>query len=222
MRSFFNRVHQVFVFSAVSAALLIAGCDTLGDDPSGREDEFEADLRAMNTQAGTTVTGEALLVVDDAFLHAEVDADGMAPGITHAQHIHAAGTCPPASADTNGDGYVDVVEGLPFYGAILIPLDDNLSSQAQDTFPTADSNGQLEYDQVRNLASILDDLRGEDPDPNDAFAKLGNGELNLEARTVVLHGVDPSVNLPSTVQSLPGLPAHATLPVACGEVQQTE
>jgi hypothetical protein len=35
-----------------------------------------------------------------------------------------------------------------------------------------------------------------------------------------VHGVDLSTPLPSTVQSLPGLPAQATLPIACGEIRE--
>jgi len=35
------------------------------------------------------------------------NANGLQPGMIHPQHIHAAAQCPPASADVNGDGFVD-------------------------------------------------------------------------------------------------------------------
>jgi len=50
--------------------------------------------------------------------------------------------------------------------------------------------------------------------------KLDGQPLNLAGRHVVLHGVDASTPLPSTVASLPGLPAYLTLPVACGEISR--
>ena len=44
--------------------------------------------------------------------------------------------------------------------------------------------------------------------------------LDLPARHVVIHGVDLDTPLPATVQSLGGLPAQITLPVACGEIRE--
>jgi hypothetical protein len=38
----------------------------------------------------------------------------------------------------------------------------------------------------------------------------------------VLHGVDAATPLPSTVASLPGVPAFLTLPVACGEIRRVK
>ena len=75
---------------------------------------------------------------------------------------------PPASADVNHDGYVDVA----------------------------------------------------DPDPADAVIKLNGAPLALETWHVVLHGVDSATPLPSSVASLPGVPAYLTLPVACGEIRR--
>jgi len=53
-----------------------------------------------------------------------------------------------------------------------------------------------------------------------AVIKLNGAPLALESRHVVLHGVDAATPLPSSVASLPGLPAYLTLPVACGEIRQ--
>jgi len=38
----------------------------------------------------------------------------------------------------------------------------------------------------------------------------------------VLHGVALDTPLPSTVASLPGLPAQLTLPIACGEITRVK
>jgi len=80
--------------------------------------------------------------------------------------------------------------------------------------------GLLRYASSTSLAALLADLNAPDPDPTDAVVKLGGAPLALESRHVVLHGVDASTVLPSSVASLPGLPAYLTLPVACGEIRR--
>ena len=129
----------------------------------------------------------------------------MVNGVTqslHPQHIHAGLSCPSTAADTNGDGYVDVIEGLPDYGPILVNLDDDLSSNAAGSFPTGSS---YTYDESASRSTMQDEL--------ETAIKLGR-------RHIVVHGFDGTV--PSTVQTLPGLPAstgNLVLPVACGEIQ---
>lgn len=62
------------------------------------------------------VHGSAMVKVQDGRLTVEIDAHGLERGIPHPQHIHGkmgVGSCPDASADENGDGLIDVVEGLP-------------------------------------------------------------------------------------------------------------
>jgi len=158
--------------------------------------------------------GKAYFRVVNGMLTAVVDvagaepAEGAFPDGIHPQHIHASDRCPSASADTNGDGIVDVIEGLPFYGPILVPLDGNISNITSEipSFPFAmGDRGTYRYEASTTL-SVLE-------------AAL-NEPLNLPARHVVIHGVDLATALPSSVQSLPGLPAQITLPVACGEIRE--
>jgi len=114
---------------------------------------------------------------------------------------------------------VDVIEGLPKYGPILVPLDSDLSSQAAGTFPTASNGGTLHYHQSADLNAMLDDLHAVDPNTGDAVIKLQPGEaLNLAGRHIVVHGVALSTPLPATTASLGTAPPQATLPVACGEI----
>ena len=159
--------------------------------------------------------GKAYFRVVGGVLRAVVDVAGAEPqdreafpeGL-HAQHIHAADRCPSMSADTNGDGIVDVIEGVPFYGPILVPLDGDISNATSEipTFPVAmGARGTYLYEQSASLAT-LEQALGE--------------ALNLPARHVVVHGVDLDTPLPATVQTLPGLPAQITLPVACGEIRE--
>ena len=200
----------------LGAATMLGGCEDglLGND----ETVYEADLMPLNDSG---VTGTARFTIeDDRVFVADIDARNLAPEMMHAQHIHFAAECPTTMQDANSDGFVDVLEGVPSYGPILVALDDSLTVYLPGTFPTANANGRLSYDKQVLLEPMLNALRTGTP-PNDAFTTLGaDAELNPETRTVVLHGVAPSTMLPATVQSIPGtdLPATATLPVACGAI----
>jgi hypothetical protein len=134
---------------------------------------------------------------------------GVTAKTLHPQHIHAGEQCPAASDDTNHDGFVDVIEGLPKYGPILVSLDSELDSFAPSLdFPVANAEGRYEYHEHASKSHLQTELKE---------------ALKLGTRHVVIHGIDPDpqVNpLPASVASLPGLPAWATLPVACGELER--
>ena len=183
---------------------------------------FTSDLTPLNAfvDGQGPVSGQAKIMVRGDAITVMVHARGLSAG-PHAMHIHAGDMCPPAGADTTHDGLIDVVEGVPFYGLILVPLDSNIDSQAAGTFPSANAGGALNYMATGSLSAMLADLHAPDPNPNDAVAKLAPGEaLNLAMRHIIIHGVAASTPLPATVQTLPGAPATATLPVACGEIMQ--
>jgi len=124
------------------------------------------------------------------------------------------------AADANGDGFLDVVEGVPTYGPILIPLDGDLSSQdaGGSDFP---SGASYNYEQETSYAAMLGDLKLPDPNTEDAVTKLNASDLlQLEGRHVVIHGVMESADLPDTVATIADLPNHVTLPIACGVIQR--
>jgi hypothetical protein len=69
------------------------------------------------------------------------------------QHIHGfiggggGGTSPPVSADTNGDGIIDLIETHDFTGKTLIPfnggpIDLEIKS---DSYPVANKDGLFTY-----------------------------------------------------------------------------
>ncbi len=75
---------------------------------------FTVDLHPLNNSG---VSGTATLSLDGGELTVTIDATGLEPDKTHAQHIHgnppgrgvpSNSTCPTAAADANGDGIVDL------------------------------------------------------------------------------------------------------------------
>lgn len=159
--------------------------------------------------------GKAYFQVVGGMLRAIVEVSGAEPddgepfpeGL-HAQHIHASDQCPSMSADVNGDRILDVIEGVPFYGPILVPLDGDISNTTSEipTFPIAMGiRGTYRYEESTSLAT-LEQALGE--------------ALDLPRRHVVVHGVDLDTPLPPSVQSIDGLPPQITLPIACGEIRE--
>jgi len=235
----FALVAPIFAACSDSSSSAVAPTDAMPDRSAAAhhaglpDGEYEANLHPLNAAAQNgqdpdradgargVARGKATFTIRNGQVVAMVSAEGLESEMIHPQHIHAAATCPPSAADVNHDGYVDVIEGVPFYGPILIPLDSDLGSQATGSFPTASGiRGILEYAASTPLATLLADLNAPDPDPTDAVVKLNGAPLALETRHVVLHGVDANTALPGSVASLPGLPAYLTLPVACGEIRR--
>ena len=150
-------------------ALGFVSCD---DDDDNETIEtmtsYTAQLGSIND---SEASGTATVSVQGDMLTVNVMAQGMTPNQEHPQHIHGLtngeeGTCPPASADADEDGIITIPEGAPFYGEVLLPLDD---------FPMADENGNISYEKSFML--------GENDIPT--AEALGD----LEDRVIVLHGL---------------------------------
>ncbi|MGY1826013.1 hypothetical protein [Blastococcus sp. SYSU DS0541] len=166
---------------------------------------YQADLGALN-QSG--VQGTGMVTLDGTTATVMIEASGLLAGAPHAQHFHigAQGTCPTGAADENGDGFVSVTEGAPFYGAIgssLTTTGDTGpdSGLAIDRFPTAEG-GSVSYERTFEVSE----------DVHQAFE---DGTAVL-----VVHGVDQngSGTYDGDVMSDldPSLPMEATAPAACG------
>ena len=201
-----------------AGVLVMSACDD--DDPVAppTTETATSSLVSLNGESATgTVT---FSLTGDEFV-ARVELEGADPGVTHSQHVHAAAACPTvAAADTNSDGFIDVLEGMPSYGGILVPLDGDVSAQAAGSasYPSSDANGDYIYADTVSFTAFMTDLLATDPDPTDAIVKLATNSLNIEARTVVVLGVADTTTLPATVATLPGLTAQQSLPIACGTI----
>jgi hypothetical protein len=144
---------------------------------------FRANLGTLN-QSG--VTGFAEFARDGDRLTARVEAEGLEPGQVHIQHIHGRvaedgssldSYSPTPGADADGDGFVELAEGLPSYGPILLNL-TNPPGGGLDAFPTA-PDGQIRYEQTFDLSD-----QGVLPD-----GFTSDNLLPLNFREVVIHGL---------------------------------
>lgn len=182
---------------------------------------YVAELEPMNASVvGSETTGNASLAVDGNTLTIRIEVENAPPGIVHWQHFHgfedgSEAACPSGSADVNGDGVVDLIETEPASGTTMVPFDKNPAAMdvANGDYPEADATGTYTYEQT----VPLDELQ-------DAFASaFDGGELNLEGRVIYVHGISPDADLAGSVASLGPIPAHTTVPIACGEfAAQTE
>lgn len=150
---------------------------------------FSADLIALNSSGAT---GNALFAVETdgmggGRVHALVTAGGLTPDVAHIQHIHgvfdsmgnpANAQSPTIAADADGDGYVEVLEGVPSYGDVLLSL------PGADGMPMSDSEGNLSfyasYD-ITDMSNFLSPVTG----VQYSFEDIAD----LALREYVVHGV---------------------------------
>ena len=199
---------RLFVYVGLMAAVA-AALSTVAFAGSAKT-RFEATLTPiphdMVADHGSNVTGTASLKVDGTQVHVNIHIRGLTPNLPHAMHIHGIlgdpNSCPPASADTSGDGLVSLEEGAPFYG----PIDTSFTTSgdtspasglALERFPVADENGNLNYNRTFTI-------------PQDVLDSLGSLHL-------VVHGLALDGNSSGPVGGYDTL-FEAVLPVACGTI----
>ena len=197
------------VASAITAATMLTAAPT-----HAAPILYQANLTPLS---GSGVSGVANLSLDGNLLTVTINASGLTPNQVHIQHIHgrfdAAGNpadsvSPTLAQDTDRDGFVELAEGLPSYGPIILNLD---SPAGSGNFPTA-PNGVVNFTHTYNLANSPSFVAG--------FSR--KDLLPLDLREVVLHGrlLDSRTGLgfgPGEANGIPGYKLE--LPVASGEIQ---
>lgn len=181
---------------------------------------YEAQFQSLNSNVTNLQTsGKARFVIDGDKMQITIDINNAPPGIEHWQHFHGfanegMATCATEAEDANGDGIIDVVETETVSGTTMVPFNKFPAEMEipTDTYPVADDNGSYHYE----MEVSMDDLES-------AFADaFGGSELKLDSRVIYIHGVPADATLPETVASLGDIPAHVTLPIACGKIEKVE
>jgi hypothetical protein len=163
-----------------------------GPDKGGRQ--LVTELGALNDSG---VSGTVEITRKGKMLTVEIEAEGLEANKLHPQHIHgfndpvSDATCPEPSADKNGDGLIQVGEGLPDYGPVILPLKESFD----DSFPQVGGEGELDYERQFKLSP----------------EQLSNLEP-LHKKVIVLHGM-------TVVGENDKAEYVASLPIACGPLE---
>lgn len=192
---------------------------------NGADEFYAVNFSALNSSG---VDGSAIIAVGDGdddsrVLNISLSAEGLAPSVQHAQHIHGLfdgdmtpidSTTPTIQDDADLDGIVEVIEGFAQYGDIILTL---LGSDG--ALPFADANGDLTFFASYDLDN--DDL---------FFSPFGNDYTSadlmpLDLREIVLHGVEVPAGIgegtggevDGTQDGLVGI-----LPAAAGEIEKID
>lgn len=205
-----------FIVAAGSFAFLAAA--QAADSGTKMHETYIAELQPMNTKlTGLQTTGQAKFQINNDELVITINVKDAPANTVHWQHFHgldgtAVAACATADADKNGDGIVDLIETEPASGTTMVPFDTKPAAMdvAHGEYPTASADGTYAYRSVVSLKELTA-----------AFSKAFNGQdLNLDKRVVLIHGVPADTKLPATVQSLGPIPAHVTVPIACGQIKR--
>lgn len=209
----------------LSLCLLLAGCGKgYGDNEDSQQDEeavaqYYSSLKPLNTKVGSYSGKLSINIMDNQFW-ARMVFQGPRTGSMSSQYIHFGNRCPSIKDDINGDGYLDFIEAHAIIGEILIPLDTVLETQLKgmNLFPKLRRDNSYYYSEATNFSRMMDDLRGEDIFPEDKMGKLQDSHLSLDARVVLVYGINEDRPLPNSVGSYDGYPAQSSLPIACGVI----
>lgn len=179
---------------------------------------YRAQISSVNKSANKNrnVQGNVILEIQGSQLLINVEASGLEPNMMYLQHLHGskeAGeiNCPLPTADTNNDGVVDITEAYEVAGVTMIPLHDDPTSMEikTETYPTADEDGNILYQQTVDLTELRDSF----------MEKFDWEELDFSKFTYLIHGVEEDA-VPKSAESVKDLPAHVTLPVGCAKLSQ--
>lgn len=184
----------------------------------------------LSPENNSGVTGSATMTLDGTLLTMSLTASGLTPNQVHPAHLHgllgdaAPNTQPaPPTADRDGDGFVESMEGAAFSGppifatpAVITPL----------TYATASAAGTISYTQTYDITdtSLYDpDKMGLALTPNDILGLTGGNTTPLVDRLLELHGATVPAGVGAgTPYEVNGSGGYVMmLPVASGRITLT-
>ncbi|WP_157074517.1 CHRD domain-containing protein [Janibacter corallicola] len=194
---------------AASAALV--GLPLAAGPASADSGELTAHLTQLNDSGAS---GTAWAEVDGNQVHIKLETSGMTAKAPHAQHVHIGGQsmCPdPDMEGTGPDGALKTTDAADQYGMVAVSLTMEPGKTGPKAavdvpnFPTGDS---YTYERTIEVSDqVAQDI------------KDGNG-------VIVTHGVDLDGSGTYDGKAMsdldPKLPLEATVPAACGELDQAQ
>lgn len=179
---------------------------------------YVAEIKPVNEELiGMSVSGRAELIEDGDVLRVKIEASGTPPNMMHWSHFHGftdgtKGRVPTKEDDTNGDGIIDLPELYAVAGQTMVPFDNAPHEMhiPHDNYPHSDEDGNWRYEFEVPIAKLKANFK----------EKFGSEDLQLETRTVLIHGVPETIELPDTVEgTVKGYGPHTTLPIGVGEIE---
>ncbi|WP_022697647.1 calcium-binding protein [Euryhalocaulis caribicus] len=197
--------------------------DELRAEIDGADQVFTVDLQSLNN---SSVTGNVFVTVTGDELTVTVVAEGTAKGQVHPQHIHGLfdsegnpidSEAPNSFNDNDGDGFVEVLEGVAAYGDVLLPLVAP-AGDVPDGRPVSDASGDLFFSYTYDLS---DDSQFFSPVTGNDYT--GEDLIELFLREYVLHGsVIPEGYGEGTEGEVSGDGGYiGILPAAAGGLEET-
>ena len=184
----YKRLKSRLLCGAVAGATLI-----LGGGASAAHIDFLGNIALTElNDSGVSGNGTVFYDADTQILDVAINATGLTPNQQHAQHIHGRfnedgepidSTTPTRANDAagDGDGFIEVLEGVSSYGDVLLSLFETGTT----TFPTADADGNLNF----SASYDLSDSSVFTPSPATGAVYEAADLFSLYLREIVLHGM---------------------------------
>ncbi len=183
--------------------------------------KYVAEIKPVNAKLiGSEVRGHAEIVVDGDTVSVKIEATGTPPNMMHWSHFHGftdgrKGRVPTEEADTNGDGIIDLPELYAVSGSTMVPFDNAPHDMhiPHDNYPHSDAEGNWNYEFEFPLGKLEENFE----------AKFETRDLALDKRTVLIHGIPESIELPDTVLgTVKEYGPHTTVPIGVGELERVD
>lgn len=194
----------------------------LPDDGSNIKGKYLAKFKTLNSHINGTVPGSVTFWREKDRVMVYLRLFAGYPKAWHQQKIYEGTRCPTMDDDTNGDGFLDIVEAEAVLGKPLIPLDADISSQrsGRNFYPLGDLSGSYYYERVTSFSRMFRDLK-DMRNGTEEYKKLAPNEgLSIAGKAVLVQGVSAEVEFPETVQSSPRYKPFQTIPVVCGVFEE--
>ena len=194
-------------------------------DDSGIDGLYNAKFETLNPHVNGTIPGSATFYFTGDRLLTYIRLFAGGARAWHQQGVYLGNRCPNLGDDKNLDGFIDIDEAMAVIGKMVIPLDANMNSQyaGRNYFPIGDFSGYYHYERVSSFQRLVEDLRAEDPEPDDFIVKIKpNESFTLFGKVVLVQGVAEETILPETVVGQGKRKSYQALPITCGIIKRVQ